>query len=133
MTVSAFFSVSLEPPMVGVCLDNRCNTLAVVRETSHFGVNVLAENQFALSNRFAKTGNEAVRFDGLALHALEGAVSPMLEGAAAHMDCEVTAFQAAGDHTLCLGRVRAAATYARRPLLFHSGAYFELAPLRASE
>ncbi len=133
MTVSAFISVSLEPPLVGVCLDNRSHTLRAIKEVSRFGVNILSEQQAQLSNLFAVTGNEATRFDGLVLRTVPGAESPLIEGAAAHIDCEIFAMHLAGDHTLCIGRLRFADSSESRPLLFHKGAYHQLAPLGGGE
>src|ERR1041384_1296173 len=67
MTVSAFFSVSLDPPLVAVCLDRRALTLSSIIQSGCFAVNVLSDGQGALSDRFATKDNEPIRFDGVAL------------------------------------------------------------------
>lgn len=128
MTVSAFFSVSLRPPLIAVSLDRQAATLAVVRESGHFAVNVLAENQWALSNRFART-DERTRFDGVSLDEVADAASPLLAGALVQLDCELTATHDAGDHVLCVGKVRLARSGPGQPLLFHASRYHRLAPL----
>ena len=71
MTVSAFFSVSLDPPLVGVCLDRRAITLGLISQSRRFAVNVLSAQQSGLSDRFSARDNEATRFDGVALAQVE--------------------------------------------------------------
>src|SRR5688500_2335555 len=67
MTVSSFFSVSLAPPLVGVCLDQKSATLPVILATGAFGVSVLSMDQWALSERFASKADEHLRFLGVPL------------------------------------------------------------------
>ena len=104
LTVSAFCSVSADPPLVAVFLNQGHLTTGVLRrEGLGFAVNVLAADQQELSDRFA-FGPEAERFDGAGwVRAETGA--PVLEDALAWLDCEVESFQDAGSHTLFLGRV----------------------------
>src|SRR5262245_61859384 len=111
MTVSAFFSVSLSPPLVGVCLDRRAATLGLIEQSGFFAVNVLSATQRALSDRFATKDNEPVRFDGIPLDDRPGAHSPLLAGAIVQLDCELSAGHAAGDHVLCVGHVLGAFTH----------------------
>jgi 3-hydroxy-9,10-secoandrosta-1,3,5(10)-triene-9,17-dione monooxygenase reductase component len=131
MTVSAFFSVSLSPPLVAVCLDRRALTLGLIQQSGHFAVNVLSQAQHALSDRFAAPDNEPVRFEGVALHAAEGAHSPLIVGAVVHLDCELQAMHAAGDHVLCVGEVGLALTHPGAPLVYHASGYHSLLPLGA--
>jgi flavin reductase (DIM6/NTAB) family NADH-FMN oxidoreductase RutF len=128
MTVSAFFSVSLVPPLIGVCLDRESATLPVILSTRRFGVSVLSAQQAALSERFAVM-DESVRFQGVALHALPGSRSPLLAGAVMHLDCELSAAHEAGDHVLCMGSVQLALSHPGEPLLFHGSRYHRLAAL----
>lgn len=128
MTVSAFFSVSLTPPLVGVCLDRSSATLGAISVHRRFAVNVLSAEQSALSARFA-LDDELTRFDGVALLDPPGANSPLLAGAVLNLDCEVDATHVAGDHVLCVGRVLLALAHAGEPLLFHASRYHRLAPL----
>jgi 3-hydroxy-9,10-secoandrosta-1,3,5(10)-triene-9,17-dione monooxygenase reductase component len=128
MTVSAFFSVSLAPPLVAVSLDRQAATLAVILANGRFAVNVLSEAQSLLSNRFA-TAHESIRFDGVPLHPEPTAHSPLLAGAVMHLDCALDAAHEAGDHVLCLGRVCLAQSRMGQPLLFHASRYHRLEPL----
>lgn len=126
MTVSAFFGVSLEPPLIAVSLDQQAATLRVIRQSGHFAVNVLSAEQAVLSDRFAWI-DEAVRFDGVALHENADAQSPLLEGALLHLDCELSAIHPAGDHLLCIGTVSLALWHAGEPLVFYGSRYHRLA------
>lgn len=132
MTVSAFFSVSLAPPLVAVCIDRKALTLGVITRSGRFAVNVLSAAQSELSDRFATRDNEPTRFDGILLHADEAAVSPLLAGAVVHLDCELTATHDAGDHVLCVGRVGLALTHPGAPLIYHASGYHSLSPLGAA-
>ena len=128
MTVSAFFSVSLIPPLVAVCLDRKSATLDAISMYGHFAVNVLSAEQSALSERFA-LAPEPTRFDVVTLLDTPSAKSPLLAGAIVNLDCEVDATHEAGDHVLCVGRVLLALAHAGEPLLFHASRYHRLTPL----
>lgn len=129
MTVSAFFSVSLSPPLVGVCLDHKSATLPVILASRAFGVSVLSAKQWALSERFASKEDEHLRFSGLPLAVVPGARSPLLEGAVMHLDCQLEAAHTAGDHVLCVGSVQIALSHPGEPLLFHGSRYHRLCNL----
>ncbi len=127
MTVSAFAAVSLQPPLVLVCADKGSDTHAVIAETGVFAANILAASQKALSRRFARSGNEAQRFEGLAWRSGPTG-SPLLPGSLASLDCRVVDAHDAGDHMIYVGRVEAVVTGNREPLLYFDGAYRALAP-----
>lgn len=129
MTVSAFTSVSLEPPLVLVCADKDSDTHAVIAGAGSFAVNVLATGQEALSTRFALKEDEHRRFEGLAWHA-EATGAPLLEEALVGLDCRVEATHDAGDHVIYVGRVEATRPGAGvgEPLLYYRGRYRALAP-----
>jgi flavin reductase (DIM6/NTAB) family NADH-FMN oxidoreductase RutF len=129
MTVSAFFSVSLTPPLVGVCLDQRALTLGQLLMSRRFAVNVLSQAQRELSDRFSARDNEPTRFDGVALAPVQGSFSPLVEGAVVHLDCELIASHDAGDHVLCIGQVGIALVHPGAPLLYHAAGYHGLAPI----
>jgi flavin reductase (DIM6/NTAB) family NADH-FMN oxidoreductase RutF len=133
MTVSAFFSVSLDPPLVAVCLDRKAATLGMISQSSRFAVNVLSAAQSELSDRFATRDNEPERFDGVALHVVESAASPLIAGAVVHLDCELMATHDAGDHVLCVGKVGLALTHPGAPLVYHASRYHSLSPLVGAE
>jgi flavin reductase (DIM6/NTAB) family NADH-FMN oxidoreductase RutF len=122
MTVSAFSSVSLDPPLVLVCADKASNTCAFIAESGVFAVSILASGQDDLSRRFAATQDEERRFEGVAV---ESAVtgSPLLPGLAS-LDCTLVGTHDAGDHRIYVGRVEAVRRFGDgEPLLYYRGAY----------
>jgi flavin reductase (DIM6/NTAB) family NADH-FMN oxidoreductase RutF len=128
MTVSAFASVSLAPPLVLVCADKTSHTLELMEAGRVFAVNVLAAGQQPLSNRFASKKDEHRRFEGVAWR--RGATgAPLLEGTVAALDCRVVAAHDAGDHVIYVGQVEGAEVHGGEPLLYHAGSYRELASL----
>ena len=125
LTVTAFASVSLEPPLVLVCVDNRSEAHAGFRETGLFAVSVLGEEQETVSQRFAAGG--PAKFNGLDL--LPGQTGVLLvPGALAHIECRVVATHPGGDHTIYVGEVLTLAAWPGRPLLHQGSAYCRLGP-----
>jgi len=114
-TVSSLASLSLEPAMVSVALDNASTMLSVVRRTGHFGVNVLAVDQHECASRFA--GPRDKRFLGSDWELSSGA--PRLPGTSAWLHCTVAAEAAGGDHTLILGQVADCSTGSNVPLAYN--------------
>jgi flavin reductase (DIM6/NTAB) family NADH-FMN oxidoreductase RutF len=129
MTVSAFSSVSLDPPLVLVCADKGSNTNALILASRTFTVNVLGREQSALSSLFADKKRESVRFDGL--DCKTGATGcPRIPGALASIDCRVRDVVDAGDHYVYVGTVEAATIDAEQePLVYWRGLYQRLVPL----
>jgi len=126
MTVSAFSSVSLDPPLVLICIDRKAESLPGLQETGHFAVNILGEGQDGVSRRFAAKGVD--RFAGVRVRA--GATGlPILEGALGVLECRVVGEHPAGDHTIFVGEVEAAAVGPATPLLHFRGRYGRFAPL----
>lgn len=121
MTANAFVSVSLEPPLVLVSLDNRSNMHRVLPQTRRYGVSVLAEDQEALSNHFAGKRDTSLT----AGFTLRDGI-PLLDGAIAHFLVEVTQVHPAGDHTLYIGRVTHLEWREGQPLLFYAGRYQQM-------
>jgi flavin reductase (DIM6/NTAB) family NADH-FMN oxidoreductase RutF len=123
MTVSAFCSVSLDPPLVLVCIDHAATMHPLIDRMTHFAVNVLSSDQEALSRRFAT--EELNRFDGIGyVRGTNG--PPLLDEALAHLECRVHRLLPAGDHTIVLGEVEAASARDARPLLYYRGGYAQL-------
>ncbi|MCZ7651433.1 MAG: flavin reductase family protein [Thermoanaerobaculia bacterium] len=124
LTVSAFASVSPEPPLVAVLVDQRHRGHRLLEEAgAAFAVNVLDESQAELADRFAWS-READRFAaGRWTEAVTGA--PILEDALAWLDCRLVDRHAAGSHTIFVGEVLASAAGAgeRGPLLYWNRAY----------
>ena len=124
MTVSAFCSVSLDPPLVLVCIDRAATMHDHLVEGAPFVVNVLAGAQEALSRRFA-AGDPPDRFGGVGYH--RGALGvAVLDDTLAHLECRVAARHPGGDHTIVVGRVEGAATSEARPLLYYRSGYASL-------
>jgi flavin reductase (DIM6/NTAB) family NADH-FMN oxidoreductase RutF len=125
LTVNSFSAVSLNPPLVLWCLDNNSHNFEAFRRASHHAINVLADDQMNLSNRFATW--PADRFAGLAWQAGEGG-APLLPGACATFEVLNDTQHLAGDHIVFIGRVnRFSENMARQPLLFYAGQYQKLA------
>lgn len=123
LTVNSLTSVSLDPPLLLVCLDVRSATLEAVRESGAFAVNLLGRESKDLAVRFAR-GRRATRFRGLDVRT-EATGSPILEPALAWLDCRVDATHPGGDHAIVVGRVERSAARDGAPLLFFEGSFRE--------
>jgi flavin reductase len=128
MTVNSFSSVSLDPVLVLVCLNEASRGAGLIERAGAFGVNVLSAGQEDLSRRFASPHRPAgqAMFDGVPLEpGLFG--SPVLAGAAASFDCRLREIHHAGDHLIVLGEVVALVHRPELdPLIFHAGKYKSL-------
>ena len=123
MTVSAFSSLSLDPPLVLVCVANDATMGPVLASSSSFAVNVLNEAQESLSRRFA--GKVDDRFAGVGYR--EGKLGdPLLDDVLACMQCRIVARHPAGDHLIVVGQVEQADAYEGKPLLYYRGGYATL-------
>jgi flavin reductase (DIM6/NTAB) family NADH-FMN oxidoreductase RutF len=123
-TVSAFSSVSADPPTVLVCLNASSRIAELVRANGVYAVNVLREGEQALAERFAgRTGpaGEAERFAGVEL--LEGSTLPLLAAAHTAFVCRLGEVITAGTHIICLGAVESVRVGSHRPLAYLDGAY----------
>jgi flavin reductase (DIM6/NTAB) family NADH-FMN oxidoreductase RutF len=125
MTANAFASVSLEPPLVLVCVDHSARTHAHLHAKKRFGVNILAANQRVISEYYARpvhvhghAEQEAgARFDRTA----QG--TPILHAALAYLECRLQSAQEAGDHTIFISEVEDVVVRNGDPLLFFRGKY----------
>jgi len=120
MTVSAICSLSLDPPLVLVCVDRAATMHPHLESAGHFAVNILAAGQEELSRRFANIRSD--RFEGVVSTKGETGV-PLLDGALAHLECAMWAQHDGGDHTIFVGRVHRAAVGDSQPLLHYRGSY----------
>ena len=124
ITVSAFSSLSLEPPLVLVCIDKRASLYSLLIEGAHFAVNILAEDQELISRRFASRDED--RFSGTGYR--EGITgAPLLEGALGHIECRVVHVYPGGDHSIVVGEVETANVTDGKPLAYFRGGYARLA------
>ena len=124
MTVSAFCSVSLCPPLVQVCIDHAASLYAALVGNARYGVSILAAEQEALSRRFA-TAESTRRFEGIGYRRGESGVI-LLDDALAHLECRIVASHEVGDHTMFVGEVESASARSARPLLYYRGGYAQL-------
>jgi len=124
LTVSSFTSVSLEPPLVLICLGHAVTMIDSFRASKYFGINILATGQQEISERFARKGFD--RFNGLAWTPGTTGV-PFIPGALAAIECEIEQRVTAGDHDVLIGRMLRAQVTEGEPLLHFAGAYREIA------
>ena len=130
-TANAVTSLSLDPPAMLVCFELSSNTLAAVRRSGRFAVNMLAADQEALSRHFAGKGDSAAKFGSVPHHDEEG--MPVLDGALAWMVCEVREEMQGGDHAIVIGDLlRGDAREDAEPLLFFRSRYHLLRPPEAA-
>jgi flavin reductase (DIM6/NTAB) family NADH-FMN oxidoreductase RutF len=123
LTASAFTSVSLDPPLVLVCVDHAATAHPAFRAHGWFAVNVLRREQEAVSRRFAETRSD--KFEGVPCH--DGRTGlPLLDGALATLECRLVGAHEAGDHTIFVGAVEAAVVGGGRPLVYFHGGYHGL-------
>jgi flavin reductase (DIM6/NTAB) family NADH-FMN oxidoreductase RutF len=124
LTVSSFTSVSLDPPLILACLSSYNRIGSMIQASGRFTVSILAENQQAASNWFAKPGREPTEaFTGGIAGEWTSTGQPVVAGAAAWLCCDLASAQEHGDHTITLGRVTAANSRDIRPLLYWNRGY----------
>lgn len=120
LTVGSFVSVSLDPPLVGIFVDEKSASWPEMRNSDTFTVNVLAGDQQELCARFATSGRD--KFAGLPLRK-SPLGNPLLPGIAAWLDCRVEEIRKLGDHHFALARVADLGTAAAATsMVFHRGA-----------
>ncbi|KXU29435.1 hypothetical protein A0J57_18645 [Sphingobium sp. 22B] len=130
-TVSAFSSLSMDPPMVLACLDRRSKLLAPIRATGTFALNVLGTDHHRLVRSFAS--REGDRFAGVEWRLQHGV--PQLQGVLSWIGCDVESLIAAGDHVVVIGLVRQVINRTGSPLTYYSrslGTHTDLSELQAA-
>jgi 3-hydroxy-9,10-secoandrosta-1,3,5(10)-triene-9,17-dione monooxygenase reductase component len=127
LTCQSFSSLSLDPPLVLLSTARSSKTWPRIEAAGRFAVNVLGDDQRELSERFAVSGGD--KFDGIGWRT--GALgNPLLDGAIAHLECDVHAVHGGGDHVIVVGRVRgleAPGLEERTPLIYFRSEYRTLA------
>jgi flavin reductase (DIM6/NTAB) family NADH-FMN oxidoreductase RutF len=125
MTANAFTSVSLDPMLVLVCVDQRASTHAHLHAKKRFGVNVLAESQRAISEYYARPGrahDRAAEEAGATFERTQHG-TPVLRGALAYLECRLHTAQDAGDHTIFIAEVEDVVVRDGNPLLYFGSKY----------
>ncbi len=120
LTANAVSSLSLDPPLLVICVDKKAESYPCFEESKVFTVNILAEDQEDISRRFAVSGGE--KFEGVA-YRRGGNGAPILHGVLAYLECKVYASFDGGDHTIYVGLIEEAETRDAKPLLFYRGGY----------
>lgn len=123
ITVTAFTSLSLEPPLVLICIDKRARIHDRLQVGGNFAVNILSQDQELVSRRFASSKEDPFHelgyregFDGV----------PVINDTIAAVECRIVQLLPGGDHTIVIGEVEATAVHNDKPLLYFRGGYAQL-------
>jgi len=125
LAVGSFFSLSLDPMLVGFCPDRSSTSWARMADSGRFCVNVLGAHQEDVCRAFASSGDD--KFVGIGWRPAESG-SPLIDGVLAWIDCEVDEVHVGGDHHIVVGRVLSMGVGDERdgPLVFYRGGYANL-------
>jgi len=119
-TANSFTSVSLDPPLVLVCLHRNAPSLRAFRVGCGYAINVLSADQESISRHFARPSDD--KFASVP-YRIGAAGAPLIEGCIAHIDCSLEVAYDGGDHVILVGRVQNVATDDGSPLIFHRSRY----------
>lgn len=126
ITVNAFCSVSLDPPLVLICVEQSNYTHDLLTEAGCFAVNFLTSRQADVSRCFAAPGDEKLTsFCGVATHTVATG-APVFDECLAFVDCRLVAVYPGGDHSIIIGRVEALGGGEATPLLYYQARYGRL-------
>jgi flavin reductase (DIM6/NTAB) family NADH-FMN oxidoreductase RutF len=114
-TATGFTSLSLDPPLVLVCVSKTASAYEGVMASDHFAVSILAESQRGVAEQFARSGVD--RFADASVRKATRVPAPLIEDALVHLECVRHAVHHEGDHTILIGRVVASSTASGKPLL----------------
>ncbi len=123
MTVAAFSSLSLHPPLVLICIEKTVKTHDAIAGAGKFGVSILNSKQADVSNRFASRAED--KFAGMEI--VKGELDlPLIAGAITRLSCRVSSKLEGGDHTIFVGEIVGATTEEGEPLVYYRGGYREI-------
>ncbi len=122
ITINSFTSVSLDPPLVLWCLENRASTYTSFMEADSYSVNVLRADQRAVSDHYAGYLPDPVSEDGFEKWATG---APVMKDHLAAFDCKVVARHEAGDHVVLVGQVLRFDCAEGEPLIYYASNYFQ--------
>jgi flavin reductase (DIM6/NTAB) family NADH-FMN oxidoreductase RutF len=123
LTVNSFNSISLTPPLVSICLGLNVTVLGAFHEAEYYGINVLAENQREISDRFARKGLD--RFANISWHRGKSG-APLITGCIASLECAIRQRIPCGDHEIFIGEVVHTQVNSGQPLIFYASGYRRL-------
>ncbi len=127
MTANAVSSVSLEPPLVLVCIDRSARTHELISRRGAFAVNILTDRQEGLSRLFASKELDEARRLATVPHHLSEMGLPLIDGCLAYLQCKLYATFEAGDHTIFVGQVEDIQMGEGCPLIFFRSKYTRVA------
>lgn len=125
ITVSSFTSVSLQPPLVLICIDKFTGSHRAFAESQHFVVNLLNDRQENLSRQFAMPLLD--KFDNVEFIENVNGV-PVLSGSLCNLECRMVLSYEGGDHTIFIGEIEKATIRQGKPLLYFQGNYGDIVP-----
>ncbi len=123
LTVSAFSSVSIDPPLVLICINREARSYLFISESKVFCVNILAGDQQQLAERFASKIRQN-QFEGVP-YEVGATGAAIISGTVAHLECEVAEEHHAGTHSIFIGRVLSCASRPGSPLGYYNGAFHD--------
>jgi flavin reductase ActVB len=126
ITVTAFCSVSLSPPLVLVCIETTTGSHQAIGETGRFVINILAAGEDAMSERFSMPSMD--KFDGVGVRTGSGGV-PVLTDALVALECSLRQRHDGGDHSIFVGEVETVSIRDGAPLVYFHGSYHDLIDL----
>jgi 3-hydroxy-9,10-secoandrosta-1,3,5(10)-triene-9,17-dione monooxygenase reductase component len=127
MTANSLASVSLDPLLILICVDQKARLLGYLKAQRRFGVNILKHTQQPLSEFFALLEQEPAEEARLGVrYRWTDSRIPLLEGALAHIGCNIAAQYMSGDHTIIVGEVESLELHEGQPLVHHRGKYCTL-------
>jgi len=127
LTVNAFTSVSLEPPMILICIQKDGDSRTCMAGTDAFVVNILSADQKVLAQRFADSDLDShERFENLSYRPSQGSI-PILDDSLGYLECHIVNQFEGGDHTIFLAQVENAKINKHKsPLVFYRSTYYQL-------
>jgi flavin reductase (DIM6/NTAB) family NADH-FMN oxidoreductase RutF len=125
ITVSSFMSVSLDPPLVVICIMQKAQAHGAIESAGSFTINILAEDQGAVSDHFATPNLSSEEQFSAIEHQSRPGKAPLITGSIGYLDCKVAGKMAQGTHTLFVGEVEGGKLLSEnRPLVFYSRRYW---------
>jgi flavin reductase (DIM6/NTAB) family NADH-FMN oxidoreductase RutF len=123
LTVSAFSSVSIDPPLVLICINREARSYLFISESKVFCVNILSGDQQQLAERFTSKIRQN-QFEGVP-YEVGSTGAAIISGTVAHLECEVAEEHHAGTHSIFIGRVISCASRPGSPLGYYNGAFHD--------
>jgi len=130
VTANSFTSVSLEPPLILWNQALTSDSHPAFQKSERFAINILAENQISVSQRFSRSGPN--KFEGASVTIGLGGV-PLIEECCAVLECRKIATHAGGDHAVFIGQIERRSSNEQRPLIFGDGEYMGAHPFELVE